>query len=1035
MKRISYLILFSVFFFLTGGSLLQAQIDTVLYDQFDNGDGLWTSGWVDGATTVAFSIDTTSVLSGKNSYKVDVTNGETGDGNMWHIQRNADLPLVAGYQYTVSFMAVADSDALVNVLFELAGSPYTKRIDDTASITSTAQTFTYTMSATESVPTNMVKFMLGGAQNNGRTIWLDSIIVTRIPDPTLVTQWGVTTEGYGAGWANGMLNDSSTAGGDAGIAGPQPMPAGTNGASIRGGFDTLRATMDSAVVVSGQLAYVGGGMGSVYTPLRWALTFQDSTTLVDQYTDSAKWVSAKKHYGWEFTPRTGTGTQPNGNGGNGSVWRINNGNWASTYSNGGPFIGPVVNQAPRNAEISEGTYNWAVSVQQMSDTTVEVRWLLVKTDNSYWFAGTVMDTSVTTLFNGVAFWFKDGDVTQFDLSGVRAAKGNPITIPAAPWTSYYLDQWGVTTEGYGNAWTIDNDSSTVVGDASISGPQPMPAGTNGASLRGGFGQNVTIPADKALVLTGQLEYVGGGMGSVYTPLRFAVTYQDSLTLENQYTDSAKWVSTKKHYGWEFTPKSGTGDQPNGNGGTGSVWRINNGNWASTYSNGGPAVGPVVSPAPRNAELSEGTYNWAISVQQVNDTTDEIRWYVEKVHGAGEQTSYWWAGIVQDTAITNKFNGVAFWLKDGDATQFKIIAAKIDLAAPIELPAVPWQQFYIAVDDWGFYGSNRVGGWTLTKGEVDGNVSISGSGAVTANDWAAVRGGFGQSILFSNLPPDTALVVTGKMEFVGGGFNGWSGLRFGVFYSDSAGVVDSTADGPMWSGSEAYSTGYLFCPNSGTNDNPTWSGPGGNGSVGGVVNATWLSTNGANNYIISNQKTGDVSGAGTYDFKLTFKDMGSEGTAVGYSISGPSYLLEGHEMDTSSSRPTKFNAINFAVSSTNANTTGLNLTDVSVDLGSPVITGVNNEENNSLPMTYSLSQNYPNPFNPTTTIKFGLPKAGDVSLVVYDILGRKVTELIHGNLTAGYHTVNFNASNLASGVYFYRIQAGDFVSVKKLMLLK
>ncbi|MEJ2616711.1 MAG: T9SS type A sorting domain-containing protein, partial [Ignavibacteriaceae bacterium] len=279
------------------------------------------------------------------------------------------------------------------------------------------------------------------------------------------------------------------------------------------------------------------------------------------------------------------------------------------------------------------------------------------------------------------------------------------------------------------------------------------------------------------------------------------------------------------------------------------------------------------------------------------------------------------------------------------------------------------------------------------------------------------------------------IINGNIEFVGGGFDGWSGLRFGLFYSDSAGVVDSTADGPMWSGSEAYSTGYLFCPNSGTNDNPTWSGSGGNGSVGGVVNATWLSTNGANNYILSDQKTTNVSGAGTYDFKLTFKDMGSQGTAVGYSISGPSYLLEGHAMDTSSSRPTKFNAINFAVSGGNLSTTGLDITDVLVDVGSPVITGVSDEKNSTLPMTFSLSQNYPNPFNPTTTIKFGLPKAADVSLVVYDILGRKVTELVHGNLTAGYHTVNFNASNLASGVYFYRIQAGDFVSVKKLMLLK
>jgi hypothetical protein len=100
----------------------------------------------------------------------------------------------------------------------------------------------------------------------------------------------------------------------------------------------------------------------------------------------------------------------------------------------------------------------------------------------------------------------------------------------------------------------------------------------------------------------------------------------------------------------------------------------------------------------------------------------------------------------------------------------------------------------------------------------------------------------------------------------------------------------------------------------------------------------------------------------------------------------------------------------------------------------VITGVKNIPS-GLPTSYSLSQNYPNPFNPTTTIEFALPKSGNVSLVVYDILGREVTHLVNGELQAGYHKVEFNASSLASGVYFYRIEAGSFVNVKKLMLLK
>jgi hypothetical protein len=97
-------------------------------------------------------------------------------------------------------------------------------------------------------------------------------------------------------------------------------------------------------------------------------------------------------------------------------------------------------------------------------------------------------------------------------------------------------------------------------------------------------------------------------------------------------------------------------------------------------------------------------------------------------------------------------------------------------------------------------------------------------------------------------------------------------------------------------------------------------------------------------------------------------------------------------------------------------------------------GVKNNET-SIPNAYSLNQNYPNPFNPTTVISFALPKASDVQLSVYNILGEKITELVNSKMTAGNHTVNFNATNLSSGLYIYRIQAGSFVSVKKMMLLK
>jgi hypothetical protein len=98
----------------------------------------------------------------------------------------------------------------------------------------------------------------------------------------------------------------------------------------------------------------------------------------------------------------------------------------------------------------------------------------------------------------------------------------------------------------------------------------------------------------------------------------------------------------------------------------------------------------------------------------------------------------------------------------------------------------------------------------------------------------------------------------------------------------------------------------------------------------------------------------------------------------------------------------------------------------------LLTGV---EKNELPKEYSLSQNYPNPFNPSTRIKFGLPEKATTSIVIFDMLGRKVTELINCEMDAGYHEIVFNARQFASGVYLYRIVTPKFTSTKKLVLLK
>lgn len=100
----------------------------------------------------------------------------------------------------------------------------------------------------------------------------------------------------------------------------------------------------------------------------------------------------------------------------------------------------------------------------------------------------------------------------------------------------------------------------------------------------------------------------------------------------------------------------------------------------------------------------------------------------------------------------------------------------------------------------------------------------------------------------------------------------------------------------------------------------------------------------------------------------------------------------------------------------------------------MVTGIA-DNHDVTPEEFFLSQNYPNPFNPTTTINYQLPMSSHVTLKIYDVLGREIATLVNEKQNAGSYAMKFDGSRLASGLYFYRLEAGTFIETRKLILLK
>jgi uncharacterized delta-60 repeat protein len=175
----------------------------------------------------------------------------------------------------------------------------------------------------------------------------------------------------------------------------------------------------------------------------------------------------------------------------------------------------------------------------------------------------------------------------------------------------------------------------------------------------------------------------------------------------------------------------------------------------------------------------------------------------------------------------------------------------------------------------------------------------------------------------------------------------------------------------------------------------------------VVGSRWsLSTNESQVYHMKTNSSGDTLWTRTYGGPKE-----QEGTSVRQTSDG-GYIIAGY---TSS-----FGGGNYDMYLIKTRADGL----VSV-----------RDDRNVLPAAFALLQNYPNPFNPSTTIRYGLPHKSQVSLTVYNVLGQQVATLVQGEQEVGYHEVRFEASGFSSGVYFYRLQANDFASTGKLLLLR
>ena len=851
-----------------------------------------------------------------------------------------------------------------------------------------------------------------------------SLFCSILTAQTPVTEWGFIG-GRTGGWA---ISESDS--GRISITGDTLQ----GWASIRGGFDTIIPTLDSGIVVTGTIEFDGSGF-STWSGLRFGLFYSDSAgEVIDSIPSNAFWNGTEDyHSGYLFIPPGDT----NGDiiwaatGEQGTLGAVVNDVWLSTNGEDNYVLANFQEIYDRIA--TPGIYIFGARVRPKSDGKTEVIFFITNPGaiTTYYCGGSIIDSHqpiVTTKFNSVCLAVNSNnpDMRGVHLRNVKA--GLEWYYRYIPPKIYFVNDWGFIGGRTGD-WSISTGDS---GNVIVSGENPN---TTWTTIRGGF-KAMSPPLDSALVIHGKLELNGSGfdMPGYTSALRFGIFYSDSAgSLLYQGTDSACWSGTEGyHSGYLFLPPSGDPDSLGFYEWDWAWGSVNNSKWLSTVGN---FLGfHEIYRWPAWAVATAGLYQFEIYVAPKEDGRSEIRYYLWNDLNCYKFSVQNYRAIVEPYQVPiEKFNCVCFGLASWEESRTTLLKLH-DVNVSVEeyhgviVPSIPCDYIF----DWGFIG-DRFGGWKISSDYMQ-NVTISGEEPLTS--WAAIRGDFCSILLW----PKGSISVTGEIEFVNGGFDAANSFRFGIFDSDEAAcVIETPADSAHWYGTEDHHTGYLIVPPSSENDMLNW-GDDKKGSVGAIVDDTWLMTENTNSYLLTSKWQNPINAVGRegkYNFGISVSFFEDSTREIRYKLvkADSSYIFSGKVIDTLKNEALGiFNCVAFALDSGNT-TTMLKVNDIFVSMDTidiPVHLDIVDE---LLPKKFELRQNYPNPFNPITQIEYSIPYVSKISLKVYNLLGQEVATLFEGQQKAGTHTVLFDGSGLASGVYYYRLETNDFTNTKKLLLLK